>query len=133
MVLQFLRLLSQNYQGLEPLDPPPSYEKPPAYPFNPDDYGDIPLPDYTHFYPFRETPPHLEPGRKKPDRVKIRMTASQVAQVQKGVVAQCPDENPPIISRQDVVVALLAYCVSKSDPETAPVQHISTIVMVRIC
>ena len=83
-----------------------------------------------YFYPLRETAPHLESGRKKPERVNIRMTAGQIARVQKGVVAQCPDSEPPIISRQDALVALLAYCVSKSDPETPPVQHISTIVMV---
>lgn len=130
-VLQFLRLLSQNYQGLEPLDTPPSHEMAPEYPLNPDAYGDIPVPEFAHSYPLRGIPPYLEPGRKKPGRVNIRMTASQIAQVQKGVVAQCPDGKPPIISRQDALVALLAHCVSKSDPETTPIQHISTIVMVR--
>lgn len=131
VVYSFLRLLSQNYQGLEPLDPPPSYAQPPRYPFNQADYGEIPAPDFAHFYSLRGVPPHLEPGRTKPVRVDFRLTAAQVAELQRGVLAQCPDGALPVLSRQDVLIALIAYCTSKADPASPPVQHISNICMTR--
>lgn len=131
MNLAFARLLSQNYQGLPPLDPAPSYAPTPATPFDPAQYGDIPMPEFVHFYNLRGVPPHLEPGRKKPQRVDIRLTASQIAQLNKGILAQCPDAAPPILSRQDTLVGLLTYCLSKADPETEPIQHVATILMVR--
>ncbi|GJE85405.1 transferase family-like protein [Phanerochaete sordida] len=131
VVLSFLRLLSQNYQGLEPLDPPPSYAAPPRLPFNAADYGEIPYPDYQHLYPLRGVAPHVEPGRKKPLRLDLRLTAAQIAAIHKGVLAQCPESSPPILSRQDVLVALVAYCLSKADPQAPPIQHISTILMSR--
>ncbi|GJE85403.1 hypothetical protein PsYK624_014820 [Phanerochaete sordida] len=130
-VLMFLRLLSQNYQGLEPLDPPPSFTAPPRYPFNPADHNDIPSYHYKYLYPLREVPPHMEPGRKKPVRVDLRLRAEQIAQLHKGVLAQCPESNPPILSRQDVLSAIVAYCLSKADPEAPPIQHISTLFMAR--
>lgn len=131
-IYQFARLLSQNYQGLEPLDPAPTYDRAPPQPFDPEKYKGIPLPDCMYHYSFRSTPPHLEPGRKKPDRIDIRLTAGQIAQINKGILAQCPDGNTPILSRQDTLVAVLAYCISKADPDSPPVQHISTILMVRL-
>ncbi|GJE85404.1 hypothetical protein PsYK624_014830 [Phanerochaete sordida] len=131
VVLAFLRLLSQHYQGLEPLDPPLSYTAPPRYPFNAADYDDIPCQDYKYLYPLRGVPPHAEPGRQKPVRVDIRLQAEQITQLHKGVLAQCPEPSPPILSRQDVLAALIAYCLSKTDPEAPPIQHISNVVMTR--
>ncbi|GJE85414.1 hypothetical protein PsYK624_014930 [Phanerochaete sordida] len=127
----FLRLLSQNYQGLAPLDPPPSYTTPAPVPFNAADYGAIPHPDYAYFYPLRGVPPHLVPGGKKPVRVDIRLTAAQIAELRAGVLEQCTERDAPRLSRQDVLVALLAYCLSKADPDNPPIQHICTIVMSR--
>ncbi|KIP05936.1 hypothetical protein PHLGIDRAFT_19573 [Phlebiopsis gigantea 11061_1 CR5-6] len=130
-MLQFARLVSQNYLGLPPLDPPPIYEHPAPYPFNSEDYGDVFTPEFQHFYHYKDTPPHLDISRKKPIRSDFRLTAMQVAQIQKGIIAQCPNDKPPIISRQDAIVALLADSVSKSEPDSPPVQHINTIFMNR--
>lgn len=126
-VLRFARLLSQNYQGLPPLDDPPSYADIPSYPFNPDHYGKIPTPNFNLNYPARDVPPHQRPGHLKPLRIDLRFTAGQIAQIHKAVLAHAAE--PIILSRQDVLSALLVFCTSKVD---SPIQYLSSICNVRV-
>lgn len=129
---QFARLLSQNYQGLKPLDPPPSYAPIPDYPFDADKYSGIRLPDQENYYPLRGVHPLLEPGKEKFVLVNIRLTAAQILQVQAGVLAQCPGAAPTRLSRQDILAALLAHCMNKTDASTPPIRRINTVVNVSI-
>ena len=130
--MQFARLLSQNYQDLPPLDNPPIYTHVPlpAFTTTPDQ---ISMDDVQHFYPLRSVAPHLDPNRRKPLRVDIRFTATQIAQLHKGTLAQSGGAHEVILSRQDTMVALLAYCLDKAQPDIPPIQHINVIMMVRLC
>lgn len=89
--------------------------------------------DVQHFYPLRSVAPHLDPNRRKPLRVDIRFTATQIAQLHKGTLAQSGGAHEVILSRQDTMVALLAYCLDKAQPDIPPIQHINVIMMVRLC
>ncbi|GJE86552.1 hypothetical protein PsYK624_026320 [Phanerochaete sordida] len=130
-VLHFLRLLSQNYQGLAPLDPPLTFTTPPPHPFNPADHAAAPfVSHFQHLYPLRGVPPHLARGHTKSARVDLRLRAQQIAQLHAGVCAQRPDP-PPRVSRQDTLAALLAHCISRADADAPPVEHISTFFMAR--
>lgn len=129
--LRFARLLSQSYQGLAPLDPPPTYDPVPTYPFILEQHGNITIPDYMHFYSLRGPPPYGAPGRRTSVPVTIRLTTAQIDQLHKGVVAQSQDVTQPRISRQDALGAFLAFSTSKADPDATPIQHIISMTMVR--
>ncbi|KAI0685145.1 hypothetical protein BC835DRAFT_547471, partial [Cytidiella melzeri] len=134
VMLQFVRLLSQHYQGLQPLDPPPRYDNERYRPSSADmeEYGEIPIPDLDHVYPLRETAPHNRPERIKPEQLSIRMTAFQVRQLHKNVQTQVRELEPQLaLSRQDVLVALLVYCISHAEAKLPAIQHISNLIMTR--
>lgn len=126
-------MISQYYQGLPPLDAPPSYDDIPEYPFDPAAYPDIPFPEFHDPYPIHSTPPFAQPDHVKPLRVDLRFTVEQVVEIQRGVrvlAGSAQAEDARTVSRQDALWALLVYCMSKVDPDCYA-QSLSTIVMVR--
>ncbi|KAJ3551692.1 hypothetical protein NM688_g4560 [Phlebia brevispora] len=129
-IMRFMRLLSQNYQGLEPLDDMPSYTPIPPYPVDTDAVKrieELPMPVFRNMFSIHDVPPFLRPGWRKALRVDLRFTKPQVAQIQAGVRAMAANEDDARrISRQDALWALLVYCMSRVDPECFP-QHLSTI------
>ncbi|KAI0765761.1 hypothetical protein BC629DRAFT_908570 [Irpex lacteus] len=134
VILHFARTLSQYYQGLEPVDPPPSYthERSSLDSINLDAYANIPLPGIKHLYPMRETPPHYHPERVQPVKLTLRLLASQIKQAHAVAQAEIRKNNPKaFLSRQDVLVGLLAYSLSHAEPDIAPVQHITSLFMTR--
>lgn len=135
MIYQFVRLLSQNYQGLEPLDEAPTYDFEHILPGSVDRtaYGKIPTPDLDHQYSLREIAPHYRADRVKPARVDIRLTCAQIKQLHAAAQAEIKhSDSEAFLSRQDVIAGLMVYCISHAEPHLPPIQSMSTIVMVRM-
>lgn len=133
VVFQFLRLLSQNYQGLPPLDGPPAFDYPRVRLENIDvsRFPNVSMPDIAHVYPLRETAPYLRSNRVKPARVDIRLTSSQCKQLHAAVQTELRKLDQAVhLSRQDVLAGLLIYCISYAEPDLPPIQYMSNIVMV---
>ena len=121
--LLFFRLLSQRYQGLGSLDPPPYYE-PEAIKFTES-------PKATHPSFLRDD--LITPSWKKPERVAMefvafRLTATQVTEIHSTVAKGMEHLR---ISRVDPVVGLLARCLSEVEPESKPIDTISYVIDVR--
>ena len=122
--LMFYRQLSQLYQGLRPIDPLPHYEtkaiKFPE-PLKP------PFPPYYRFDP-SDPPPWEQPEWRAPESVVLRLTAAQLTEIQKSVTKGM--EHPRITS-MDIVVGLLARCLSEVELESKPIDTIAYVVNVR--
>ena len=124
-LLLFLRLLSQLYQGLGPIDPPPYYE-PGAIKFT----ESLRAPGSPVFHrcdPLAPTP-WERPERKAMEFVAFRLTATQLAEIN-GSVAEGMEHLR--MSRVDTVVGLLARCLSEVEPESKPIDNISYVINVR--
>lgn len=120
----FLRLLSQLYQDLGPIDPPPYYE-PEAIKFR--DPLETPSHIFHIYHP--PTPPWEHPERKLMEFVAFRLTATQLAEIHNTIAKGTEHLR---ISRVDVVVALLALCLSETEPEAKPIDTISYVINVRL-
>ena len=133
MIFQFVRLLSQNYQGLPALDAAPVFDYPRSTSSSVDlnSYGEIPMPEVANLYSLRETAPSLHPERVKPVRVDIRMTGAQIKQLHASTQAELRETDTDMyLSRQDVLAAVLVYCLSHAEPDLPPIQHIANIINV---
>jgi len=123
-LLLFLRQLSQLYQGLGPIDPPPHYE-PEAIKFT------EPLkPPTLPYYPFDPSapPPWLQPGWRAPELVVFRLTDKQLTEIHNSVTKGV--EHPGLASK-DTLVGLLARCLSEIEPETKPIDLMAYLFNVR--
>ena len=122
--LFFVRQLSQLYQGLGPIDPPPYYE-PKAIEFP--EPSKPPSPTY-RLYDLSAPPPWEQPERKAMELVAFRLTAAQLAELRNYVKK---GTEQPGITRVDVVVGLLAQCLSEVEPESEPIDTVSYVTDVR--
>lgn len=123
-LLMFLGLLSQLYQGLGPISPPLYYEQ-----------EAIKLPDpltpplqVLHRFDPSTTPPWELPERKAMDFVGFRLTPTQLVEIH-GTVAE--GQESLWLSRVDVIVGLLARCLSGIEPEAKPIDTILNVINVR--
>ena len=122
--LLFLDLLSQFYQGFEPVNPPPYYE-PGAMKFLSPQKP--PLPIFDIFDP-SALPPWEQPERKAMELVVLRMTPAQLTEIHDAVTKGSETLR---VSRVDVVVALLARCLTDVEPESKPIDTIWNVINVR--
>jgi len=122
--LLFFRHLSQLYQGLGPIDPPPYYE-PEAIKFAEPLKATSALCD--RFDP-PAPPPWKQPGGRGMEFVAFRLTAKQLTEIHSSVTKGM---EHPRMTRMDTVVGLLARCLSEVEPESKPVDTISYAVNVR--
>ena len=120
----FARQLSQFYQGLEPVDPPPYFE-PKAIKFP--EPSKPPSPTYRR-YDLSAPPPWEHPERKAAEFVAFRLKATQLTEI-RNCVAKVTGQ--PRIARVDIVLALLARCLSEVEPGSRPIDTISYVVDVR--
>jgi len=120
----FVRLISQLYQGLGPIDPPPHYE-PKAIRFP--EPSRPPSSTY-RLYDLSDPPPWEQPERKAMEFVALRLTATQLTELRNHVANRTGKRG---ITRVDVVIALFARCLSEVEPESKPVDTISYVVNVR--
>ena len=122
--LLFFRHLSQSYQGLGPIDPPP-YHEPEAIEFT------EPLKTPTPLYDrFELSAPHpwKQPEWRTPEFVAFRLTDTQLTEIHNSVTKGI---ETPRITRMDTVVGLLARCLSEVEPECKPIETMSYLVNVR--
>jgi len=111
-ILQFLRQVSQLYQGLGPIDPPPYYE-----------------PEATKFpEPPKASPTWKQPWRNGMEFVAFRFTATQLTEIHNSVAKGI---EHPKITRMDIVTGLLERCLSEVDPESKPIDTILYVIDVR--
>ena len=120
--LLFFRLLSQLYQGLGPIDPPP-YHEPEAIKFAKQPNVPSPLSNRID----SPTPPtRKQPERKGMEFVAFRLTATQLTEIHNSVTKGM---EHPRITRMDIVTGLLARCLSEVEPK--PIDTISYVINVR--
>jgi hypothetical protein len=132
--LRFLRLLSQYYQGLDPLDPPPSYQPfaKPALALDMSNAQGSSMPE--DLYRLGTVPlPWKDPARGPLlVRVNLRFTATQIRAIRQAFnEVDNADGSTLRFSRQDVLVALLAHSISQADSDMPPIHYITVIVNVR--
>ena len=120
----FFNHLSQLYQGLGPVGPPPYYE-PKAIRFA-EPLG-TPSPIF-RCYDLSAPPLGEQPERKVMEFVAFRLAATQLTEIRNYVTKGMKESS---IARVDVVVALLARCISEVEPETKPIDAVSYVVNVR--
>ena len=118
----FLRLLSQIYQGLEPLDPPPYYE-PEALKFT--ESSEAPSTPLLGYDPF--VPPWEKPERRALELVTFRFTATQLTEMHNSVTKGVKHLR---ISKVDMMAGLLARCLSEVEPESRPIDSIMYLINV---
>ena len=123
-LLPFLRLLSQLYQGLDPLDPPPYYE-PEAIKLTELSGVPSPAPSGIPMWSPAEVP--LREPPKAMEFVGFRLTAAQVAGIHNAVTKGMEHLK---VSRVDTVVGLLARCLSEVEPESKPIETLSHLINV---
>ena len=121
----FIKQISQLYQGLGQIDPPPYYE-PRAIRFP--EPSKVPSPLYDRFDPL-DPPPWERPEKKAMDFVAFRFTATQLAEMHKSVTRRI---NHPGVTRIDIVMGLLARCLSEVEPESKPIDTVSYVVNVGV-
>ena len=109
----FLGLLSQLYQGLEPVDPLPYYEQE-AIKFTEPSGSSSPA-----------TSVRGQFEGEAMEFVGFRLTAAQVAGIHNAVTNGVTHLK---ISRVDTVVGLLSLCLSEVEPESEPIDTISHVV-----
>jgi len=110
--LLFFRHLSQLYQGLGPIDPPPYYEP--------------------EAVKFPEPPKALstweQPWGNGMEFVAFRLTAKQLTEIHNSAMKGIEHSR---ITRMDIVTGLLARCLSEAEPESKPIDTISYAINVR--
>ena len=121
--LMFFKQISQLYQGLGPIDPPPYYE-PRAIKFP--ELLKAPLPLHNRFDPFGPAP-WEQPDKKAMDFVAFRFTATQLTEIRSSVTKRT---KSPGVTRMDIVMGLLAQCLSEVEPESKPIDTVSYVVNV---
>ena len=121
--LLFFRHLSQLYQGLGPIDPPPHYE-PEAIKYPEPLKVPLPLRDS---FDLAVPPPQKQPEREAMDFVAFRLTAAQLTEIRDSVTKGV---EHPRITRMDTLTGLLARCLSEVEPESKPIDIISYIINV---
>ena len=121
----FMKQISQLYQGLGSVDPPPFYE-PKAIKF-PEPLK-APSPLYGRFDP-SAPPPWEQPERKAMDFVAFRFTATQLNEIHSSVTKKVKGAR---ITRVDIVMGLLAQCLSEVEPESKPIDTVSYVVNVGV-
>jgi len=121
----FFKHLSQLYQGLAPIGPPPYYE-PEAIKFTEPLRDPSPICDC--FDPLTATPPWEQPEREAMQFVAFRLTATQLTEIHNCVTKGMEHQR---ITRMDTVVGLLARCLSEVDFESKPIDTVSYVVNVR--
>ena len=119
----FFRLLSQLYQGLGPIDPPP-YHEPEAIKFT--ESPEVPHPTFPR--DDLSAPSWQQPERQAMEFVAFRLTATQLTEMYNGVAKGMEGLR---MSRVDPVVGLLARCLSEVEPESKPIDTISYVIDVR--
>ena len=119
----FIRHLSQTYQGLGPADPPPYYE-PKAIKFP--ESSKPPSPTYRR-YDVLAPPPWEQPERKTMEFVPFRLKPTQLTEIRNYVTKGIGQSR---ITRVDIVMSLLARCLSEVEPESKPIDTISYVVNV---
>jgi len=119
--LLFFRQLSQSYQGLGPIDPPP-YLEPEAIKFAEPLKAPSPLFDHVDS---SVPPPWEQPGWRAPEFVAFRLIDTQLTEIRNFVMKGI---KHPRITRVDTVVGLLARCLSEVEPESKPIDNISYII-----
>lgn len=142
-VIKFLRHLSQNYQRLPELDPPPSYD-PPYSPTSPYLYGysspkyprDT-LTTYNLDFPIIDggIPPLKGNRNEEASHVVIHFNAKMIENVHKAVLRLAEADKGDnvgnmVFSKQDTLIALLVRAFTISDPDNA-ISDIVTLFMVR--
>jgi len=121
--LLFFRQLSQLYQGLGPIDPPP-YHEPEAIKFAEPSMAPSLLCDH-----FDASAPPLcgQPEKKPLEFVGFRLTATQLTEIHNSVTKGMERSR---ITRMDIVVGLLVRCLSEVEPESKPIDTIMHVVNV---
>ncbi|CAL1702969.1 unnamed protein product [Somion occarium] len=142
-VIKFLRHLSQNYQRLPELDPPPSYD-PPYSPTSPYLYGysspkyprDT-LTTYNLDFPIIDggIPPLKGNRNEEASHVVIHFNAKMIENVHKAVLRLAEADKGDnvgnmVFSKQDTLIALLVRAFTISDPDNA-ISDIVTLFMFR--
>jgi len=122
--LLFFRQLSQLYQGLGPIDPPPHHE-PEAIRFA--EPLKVPSPPYDRFDLSAQLP-RERPEWRAPESVAFRLTDAQLTEIRDFVTKGI---KHPKVTRVDTVVGLLARCLSEVEPESKPIDTISYLINVR--
>ena len=122
--LIFFMQLSQLYQGLGSIDPLPYYE-PEANKFG--EPSKAPSPSY-HRYDPSAPPPWEKAERKAMEFVAFRLTATQLTEIHDSATKGM---EHPRLTRMDVVIGLLARCLSDVEPESKPINTISYVANVR--
>ena len=133
-MMHFARTLSHYYQGLEPVDPPPSYnhERSSLESIDIHAHDNMPFPSLKHLFSMRETSPYEDPTRVKPVQVTFRMTGSQIRQIHATAQREIRERDPKaFLSRQDVLAALVVYSLSHAEEDIPPIQNITSLLMVR--
>ena len=120
----FYRQLSQLYQGLGPIDPPPHYE-PEAMKF-PEPLKPPTLP-YYKFDP-SAAPPWEQPGWRAPELVVFRLKDSQLTEIRNSATKGIEHSK---VTSVDTLVGLLARCLSEIEPETKPIDTMAYLINVR--
>lgn len=122
-----MRLLSQTYQGLPPLDPPPVYEEPSGS-CSYTDLSPVETPCHNSTYPIGRPPVQTQ----EPVRLDFRLTERQTQELKEAVRRMGPTKQDGMrwLSRQDCLVALLAKCISIADSTSAAVDTIHTLLNV---
>ena len=121
--MMFFGILSQLYQGLGPIRPPP-YHEPEAVKFTES-------PEFPHpalLCDDLSAPLWKQPGRMAMEFVAFRLTAKQLTELHNGVVKGTEGLR---MSKVDPVVGLLSRCLSEVEPESKPIDTISHVVNVR--
>jgi len=122
--LVFFKQVSQLYQGVGPIDPPP-YLEPEAIKFAEPLKPPSPLFDRLDL----SAPlPWTQPGWRAPEFVGFRLTDTQLSEIHNSVAKGNEDSR---ITRMDTVVGLLARCLSEIEPESKPIDTISYLINVR--
>ncbi|CAL1702968.1 unnamed protein product [Somion occarium] len=137
IVIQFLRLLSQTYQGLLPLDPSPSYSShySPLHATSTYPQESLMTPHLESPFPMGGKPPFMGRHKGEISRVDIHFRVETIEQIHKAVTLlanENTDEGSRSVafSKQDTLIALLARASTKSDPRNA-IQHIINFFMYR--
>jgi hypothetical protein len=118
---RFLRLWSQNYQGLDALDPAPCYQ--PLLDRAPTSHR---MSDNVNFFIQASGSPKSIPAGPSPVNVNLRFTATQLRAMYQGVLDELDKTggSNPGFSRTDLIIALLAYSFTQADEDSPPVDNL---------
>ena len=122
--LMFFRHLSQLYQGLGPIDPPPYYE-PEAIKFA--EPSKILSSLFAHVDPSAPSP-WEQPEWRAPEFVALRLTDTQLTEIHKSATK---GREHPRTTKVGTILGLFARCLSEVEPESKPIDTISYVINVR--